>query len=131
MVIGFNPSHSNINSEVNAPFKILSTLLRFLKSEYLMPGGKNKMVFKNNPQGIINNYQMPRKKDDLSGERLDTMEGYGDLYDDEEEEGMFGLEDEDDRQKAKFVRHNSSSTTSRIREGLRMTLLWENEKIKD
>jgi hypothetical protein len=107
MVIGFNPSHSNINSEVNAPFKILSTLLRFLKSEYLMPGGKNKMVFKNNPQGIINNYQMPRKKDDLSGERLDTMEGYGDLYDDEEEEGMFGLEDEDDRQKAKFVRHNS------------------------
>lgn len=33
MVIGFNPSHSNINSEVNAPFKILSTLLRFIDSE--------------------------------------------------------------------------------------------------
>lgn len=33
MVIGFNPSHSNINSEVNAPFKILSTLLRFVDNE--------------------------------------------------------------------------------------------------
>ena len=33
MVIGYNPSHSNINSEVNVPFKILSTLLRFINSE--------------------------------------------------------------------------------------------------
>ena len=33
MVIGYNPSHSNVNSEVNAPFKILSTLLRFMKNE--------------------------------------------------------------------------------------------------
>lgn len=33
MVIGFNPSHSNINSEVNAPFKMLSTLLRFIDTE--------------------------------------------------------------------------------------------------
>ena len=33
MVIGYNPSHSNINSEVNAPFKILSTLLRFVDNE--------------------------------------------------------------------------------------------------
>ena len=33
MVIGYNPSHSNVNSEVNAPFKILSTLLRFIDVE--------------------------------------------------------------------------------------------------
>ena len=33
MVIGYNPSHSNINSEVNAPFKILSSLLRFVDTE--------------------------------------------------------------------------------------------------
>lgn len=33
MVIGYNPSHSNINSEVNAPFKIMSTLLRFIDNE--------------------------------------------------------------------------------------------------
>ena len=38
MVIGYNPSHSNINSEVNAPFKILSTLLRFVENE--KSGGK-------------------------------------------------------------------------------------------
>jgi hypothetical protein len=38
MVIGYNPSHSNINSEVNAPFKILSTLLRFVDNE--KTGGK-------------------------------------------------------------------------------------------
>ena len=33
MVIGYNPSHSNINSEVNAPFKILSLMLRYLENE--------------------------------------------------------------------------------------------------
>jgi hypothetical protein len=33
MVIGYNPSHSNINSEVNTPFKMLSLLLRFLENE--------------------------------------------------------------------------------------------------
>jgi hypothetical protein len=34
MVIGYNPSHSNVNSEVNAPFKILSVLLRYLDNEF-------------------------------------------------------------------------------------------------
>ena len=33
MVITYNPSHSNVNSEVNAPFKILCTLLRFIDNE--------------------------------------------------------------------------------------------------
>ena len=33
LVIGYNPSHSNVNSEVNAPFKILSTLLRFMDND--------------------------------------------------------------------------------------------------
>lgn len=33
MVITYNPSHSNINSEVNAPFKMLSLMLRFLDNE--------------------------------------------------------------------------------------------------
>ena len=33
MVIGYNPSHSNVNSEVNAPFKMLSLMLRFLENE--------------------------------------------------------------------------------------------------
>lgn len=39
MVIGYNPSHSNVNSEVNAPFKILSILLRFIEVE-LKPTNK-------------------------------------------------------------------------------------------
>jgi len=37
MVIGYNPSHSNVNSEVNVPFKILSTLLRFLNTDFKNP----------------------------------------------------------------------------------------------
>ena len=33
LVIGFNPSHTNINSDVNAPLKILATLIRCLDNE--------------------------------------------------------------------------------------------------
>lgn len=33
MVITYNPSHSNVNSEVNAPFKILCTLIRCIDNE--------------------------------------------------------------------------------------------------
>eukprot|EP00826_Nyctotherus_ovalis_P040120 TRINITY_DN3913_c0_g1_i16.p1 TRINITY_DN3913_c0_g1~~TRINITY_DN3913_c0_g1_i16.p1 ORF type:complete len:206 (-),score=55.98 TRINITY_DN3913_c0_g1_i16:159-776(-) len=32
-VITYNPSHKNVNCEVNAPFKILCTLLRFINNE--------------------------------------------------------------------------------------------------
>jgi hypothetical protein len=32
-VVGYNPSHKNVKSEVNMPFKILSTLLRMIKNE--------------------------------------------------------------------------------------------------
>ena len=33
LVIGFNPSHTNINNDVNAPLKILATLIRCLDNE--------------------------------------------------------------------------------------------------
>lgn len=33
LVIGFNPSHTNINNDVNAPLKILATLIRCLNNE--------------------------------------------------------------------------------------------------
>lgn len=33
LVIGYNPSHLNINSDVWAPFKILSLLIRCLDNE--------------------------------------------------------------------------------------------------
>lgn len=42
MVIGYNPSHSNINSEVNAPFKIFSLMLRYLENE-ISPKKKSKL----------------------------------------------------------------------------------------
>lgn len=32
MVIGFNPSHTNISNDVNAPLKILATLIRCLNN---------------------------------------------------------------------------------------------------
>ena len=44
MVIGYNPSHSNINSEVNAPFKILSLMLRFLENEVSPKKGRRPIV---------------------------------------------------------------------------------------
>jgi len=47
MVIGYNPSHANINSEVNAPFKILSSLLRFIENEEkLQNSGKLRPVIR-------------------------------------------------------------------------------------
>ena len=33
LVIGFNPSHTNVNNDVNAPLKILATLIRCLNNE--------------------------------------------------------------------------------------------------
>lgn len=33
MVVGYDPSHKNVNSEVKAPYKILSTILRMIENE--------------------------------------------------------------------------------------------------
>jgi hypothetical protein len=38
LVIGFNPSHTNVNNDVNAPLKILATLIRCLDNE--LSGGR-------------------------------------------------------------------------------------------
>lgn len=85
MVIGYNPSHSNINSEVNAPFKILSIMLRYLDNETSPKKGKKPIPqsYDNDEEeeksGITPGFKMRR---DLlgDGERLDTVEG-------DEEEG--------------------------------------------
>jgi hypothetical protein len=87
MVIGYNPSHSNINSEVNAPFKILSLMLRYLENETSPKKGKKPIPqnYENDEEeeksGITPGFKMRR---DLlgEGERLDTVEG-----DDEEDYG--------------------------------------------
>lgn len=80
MVIGYNPSHSNINSEVNAPFKILSLMLRYLENETSPKKGKKPIPqsYDNDEEeeksGITPGFKMRR---DLlgEGERLDTVEG--------------------------------------------------------
>ena len=77
MVIGYNPSHSNINSEVNAPFKILSTLLRFLENE----SKGIKLRFAVNESSKEEEKKEHRKQPIDSGGRVDTEE---DEDDDEE-----------------------------------------------
>lgn len=106
MVIGYNPSHSNVNSEVNAPFKMLSLLLRFLENESkptkMRPirkpvedyDGSDEEKKETKQRGAFGNYEMKRvdekekKKEDLnmdSGQRCDTMgmgseESYGSAH---------------------------------------------------
>ena len=83
MVIGYNPSHSNINSEVNVPFKILSLMLRFLENESSPMKARRPLQPTNDydddeenkdNDGITPGYKLRR---DLmgDGERLDTIEG--------------------------------------------------------
>jgi len=99
MVIGYNPSHSNINSEVNAPFKILSTLLRFIDTEEKGIGHNKNSLAHRQPgfddeeeekvQSGLKGYQMKRCNDLYgggNGERLDTVEGPNDLYDQEDDD---------------------------------------------
>ncbi len=103
MVITYNPSHSNINSEVNAPFKMLSLMLRFLDNE-TKPTNKRPLRqpiedydedeldrgpprIRTNPNSAFGNFAMPREEELQvdSGERMDTchddddddMEDYG------------------------------------------------------
>jgi hypothetical protein len=88
MVIGYNPSHSNINSEINAPFKILSLMLRYLENELSPKKGKRPV-----PQSYDNDEDEEEKSGSMitpgyklrrdlmgDGERLDTIDG-----DDEDE----------------------------------------------
>lgn len=105
MVIGYNPSHSNINSEVNAPFKILSTLLRFVDTETKGElSGKKGPEEEKDSEPAFAGYQM--KRNFQGGERLDTMEGYNDLYGDEEEPSE---NDEDNQNDFDNMKDESSS----------------------
>ena len=80
MVIGYNPSHSNVNSEVNAPFKMLSLILRYIENE-IQPNAKlpkklrEKAAAEGEEEkvgtGLMAGYKMKREGD---GERLDTID---------------------------------------------------------
>lgn len=118
MVIGYNPSHTNINSEVNAPFKILSLLLRYLENEISPKKGKrppqnyDENDEEEEKQGITPGFKMRRDLLGGDGERMDTIEGddegedYGeetkgdtdkievnldDVEDDDDNESLLGL----------------------------------------
>lgn len=86
MVIGYNPSHSNINSEVNAPFKILSLMLRFLENEVSPKKGRRPVIDNYDDEeeksGITPGYKL--RRDLLGEERLDTLEGDDDQDDDDD-----------------------------------------------
>lgn len=106
-VVGYNPSHKNVKSEVNAPFKILSILLRMIKNEEKMEKQRKK-IEENKGKGETKGYKFQY---DENG-RMDTMGGDDDYnedidnsYEDENEEikesievNMDEIQDEEDEQ---------------------------------
>jgi hypothetical protein len=91
MVIGYNPSHSNVNSEVNAPFKMLSLMLRYIENEMqpsakLPKRGGGAGVKKGGEEeketsSLMAGFKMKRDIPVADGERLDTI----DVNDDEDD----------------------------------------------
>ena len=110
MVIGYNPSHSNVNSEVNAPFKILSLMLRYLDNEMapkkaVMPknrrggAGGQEEESKETGGSLMAGYKMKRDHQHQNltsgdGERLDTID-VGDDDDDDYKGGQGNFSDND------------------------------------
>jgi hypothetical protein len=79
MVIGYNPSHSNVNSEVNAPFKILSLMLRYLDNELspkkaTLPKRRHGQDEEQKGSSLMAGYKMKRDAVGGDGERLDTID---------------------------------------------------------
>ena len=113
MVIGYNPSHSNVNSEVNAPFKILSLMLRYLDNEIspktaTLPknrrGGTQEESKEGGGTGLMAGYKMKRDNPSTGGgadgERLDTIDVQDDDDDDYHPGGdhrNFSDNDDDDQ----------------------------------
>ncbi len=86
-VVGYNPSHKNVKSEVNAPFKILSTLLRMIKNEEKNEKQRQREADRGD------SYQYEYNEDG----RLDTMGG--DDYDSYDDVDLSGAEDSDEENK--------------------------------
>lgn len=74
MVVGYDPSHKNVNSEVWAPYKILSILLRMIENET-----KNERKFAKQSTKETSSYKFNYQDD----EWLDTIGGDDDedMYD--------------------------------------------------
>jgi hypothetical protein len=86
-VVGYNPSHKNVKSEVNAPFKILSTLVRMIKNEERI--AKLQQKRQEEGKGDTESYKFQY---DENG-RMDTMGG-DDYYDDQDEDDSYDGNDE-------------------------------------
>jgi hypothetical protein len=118
MVIGYNPSHSNVNSEVNAPFKMLSLMLRYIENE-IQPNAKAAKKLREKTAvdgeeekeetvgtGLMAGYKMKREGD---GERLDTIDVNDDdddyqpndvdNFSNDDDQGGDDDEDEDERRR--------------------------------
>ena len=126
MVIGYNPSHSNINSEINAPFKILSLMLRYLENENSPKKGKrpipqNYEEDEEEKQGSMITPGYKLRRDLLGdGERLDTIDGEDDEdngdYDGNRNEGgtdkievnLDDVQDDEDNESLLGSKNNSS-----------------------
>ena len=110
MVIGYNPSHSNVNSEVNAPFKMISLMLRYLENE-MQPTNKAKLPKKlkagaetgeeekdgASGTGLMAGYKMKRDIALGDGERLDTID-VNDDDDDYQPNGADNFSNDNDNQ---------------------------------
>jgi hypothetical protein len=71
MVIGYDPSHSNASVEINAPFKILSVLIRCLNNELLQERVKQE-------KNDYNNLNLMER--DMYNEEDDQMEQFEENY---------------------------------------------------
>lgn len=99
MVVGYDPSHKNVNSEVRTPYKILSTLLRMIDNE-----SKAEKKRKNTPQkksSSMNTYKFGGYQDE-EDERLDTIGGDDD-EDDYNLDDAYGEEDEENNEDNKIA----------------------------
>jgi hypothetical protein len=76
LVVGYNPSHSNVGSEVIAPLKILCTLIRCLDNESFIPKRKAQEIGLNEEfNTVIEGSGMGlRGEFDDPGDRMDTIE---------------------------------------------------------
>lgn len=76
LVVGYNPSHSNVGSEVIAPLKILCTLIRCLDNESFIPKRKPQEIGLNEEfNTVIEGSGLGiRGEFDDPGDRMDTIE---------------------------------------------------------
>jgi len=81
MVIGYDPSHSNASIEVNAPFKILSVLIRCLNNEIIQDKIKNAKT---------NLDEMNYEDNIVQDDDMDQQFGDDDLMNNNEDDDVMG-----------------------------------------